>query len=118
MASAKDFVSRVSQIDGVSGCLLIKDNGACLGHTLGDVENYTTLLLDSANFSNEIMEKTGFSYCRHISFQRSCDKNFYIFPINNYFLGVLLNADCSEVKLLDQVAKLVNRVSIGGATVV
>ncbi len=118
MATAKDFVARVSQIDGVAGCLLIKDNGACLGDTLGDVENYTALLLDSIAGSNEIMEKTGFSYCRHISFQRNCEENFYIFPIGHYLLGVLLHPDNSEPVMIEQVSLLINRVSIGGSAVV
>lgn len=117
MATAKDFVSRVDQIDGVAGCLLIKENGASLGQTLDDVDTYSSLLLNSVELSNEVMEKTGFSYCRHISFQRSNDENFYIFPIRNYLLGVLLNADCSEPVMLEQVAQLINRVSVGGSVV-
>jgi hypothetical protein len=117
MATAKDFVARVDQVDGVTGCLLIKENGVSLGQTLDDVDTYTSLLLDSVKLSNEVMEKTGFSYCRHISFQRSSEESFYIFPIKNYLLGVLLNADCSEPVMLEQVARLINRVSVGGSVV-
>ncbi len=117
MATAKDFVARVDQIDGVAGCLLIKDNGASLGHTLDDVESYTALLLDSHNLSAEVMEKMGFSYCRHLSFQRANNENFYVFPIRNYLLGVLLDADCSELVMVERVAQLINRVSVGGSVV-
>lgn len=117
MATAKDFVAKIDQVEGVAGCLLIKNNGTSLGQTLDNVEGYTTLLLDSANLSNQIMENIGFSYCRHISFQRSNDESFYIFPISNYLLGVVLNADCSEHAMLEHVSQLINRVSVGGSAV-
>ena len=118
MATAKDFVSKVDQVEGVAGCLLIKNNGITLGQTLPDGEAYKTLLLDSTHVSSQIMEDIGFSYCRHISFQRGNDESFYVFPISNYLLGVALNADCSEHAMLEQVSRLINRVSVGGASVV
>ena len=117
MATAKDFVARIDQIDGVAGCLLIKENGSSLGQTLDDIDTYTALLLDSFKSSNEVMEKIGFSYCRHISFQRSNDESFYVFPISHYLLGVLLNSDGSEPLMLEQVSQLINRVSVGGSVV-
>jgi len=117
MATAKDFVTKIDQIEGVAGCLLIKNDGTSLGQTLDDIEGYTTLLMDYAYLSNPIMENLGFSYCRHISFQRSNDENFYIFPISNYLLGVVLNTDCSEYAMLERVSQLINRVSVGGSAV-
>ena len=45
MATAKEFVARVNKIDGVSGCLLIRDDGALLGQAIDDPEIYSTLLV-------------------------------------------------------------------------
>jgi len=118
MATAKDFVARIDQIDGVNGCLLIKDGGSCLGQTLDNIDAYADLIQDSVKLANDIMEKNGFSFCRNICFQRGDNGSFYIFPIRNYFLGVLLDADCSRSTILERVYQLINRVSVAGSVVV
>ena len=115
MATAKDFVGRINQIDGVAGCVLIKDDGVLLGQTLDDPEVYSTLLQVSAGLSNEIMDKVGFSYCRYLSFNRINNQNFYVFPIDNYLLGIVQQADCSVAAMLEIVNQLIGRVSTGGA---
>ena len=118
MATAKDFIARVDQLDGVTGCLLIRANGSCIGQTLEGIDAYTALIQESVKLSNDIMDKNGFSFCRNISFQRGDNGIFYIFPIKNYFLGVLLNADCSRSTILERVYRLINRVSVAGTVVV
>ena len=118
MATAKDFITRVDQIDGVNGCLLIRANGSCIGQTLEDIDAYTVLIQDSVKLSDDIMEKNGFSFCRNISFRRGDNGSFYVFPIKNYFLGVLLDADCSKSTILERVYQLINRVSVAGSVVV
>lgn len=111
MATAKDFVARINRVDGVAGCLLIKDDGVLLGQTLEDPEVYSTLMLISGGQADDIMHKIGFSYCRHLSFSRLNNRHFYVFPINNYLLGVVQRSDCYVPDMLDAVYRLIGRVS-------
>lgn len=111
MATAKDFVDRINQIDGVAGCLLVKDDGVLLAQTLDGPEVYSTLLQVSAGLSADIMDKVGFSYCRYLSFNRSNNQNFYAFPIDNYLLGIVQQEDCSAAAMLEMVYRLIDRVS-------
>ncbi len=111
MATAKDFVGRVSKIDGVAGCLLVKDDGVLLGQTLDDPEVYSTLMLISAGQANEVMGKIGFSYCRHLSFSRVNNRHFYVFPIDKYLLGVVQRTDCYVPDMLEAIYRLIGRVS-------
>ncbi len=111
MATAKEFVARVNSIDGVSGCLLVRNDGVLLGQTIDDPEVYSTLMLISAGLSRGIMEKAGFSYCRHLSFSRNCKRNFYVFPIDKYLLGVVQRTDAYLPDMLEAVYRLVGRVS-------
>lgn len=115
MATAEDFIGRIDQIDGVAGCLLIRDDGAVLGQTVDDPELYSTLLQMSSQASSEIMTNTGFSYCRYLSFNRFNMQNFYVFPIDKYLLGIVQQADCSVAAMLERVYQLIGRVSTGGA---
>ncbi|WP_321369128.1 hypothetical protein [uncultured Desulfuromusa sp.] len=114
MATAIDFVERVHQVDGVAGCVLVKDDGKLLGNTLDDSEVYSTLLQVTSGISGDIMSNVGFSYCRYICFNRHNMQNFYVFPIDNYLLGVVQEANCSVSPMLDRVYQLVGRVSTGG----
>ena len=115
MATAKDFVGRIDQIDGVAGCLLVKNDGALLGRTVDDPEVYSALLQISAGLSADIMERIGFSYCRYVSFNRTNNQNFYVFPINSYLLGVVQNENCSVATMLETVYQFIDKVSAGAA---
>lgn len=115
MATAKDFVDRISQIDGVAGCLLVRDDGLVLGQTLDDPEVYSTLMQISSGLSENIMSNVGFSHCQYLSFNRTNMQNFYIFPIDKYLLGVVQQENSSLSFLLEKVFQLIGRVSTGGS---
>ena len=111
MATAVDFVDRVNQINGVAGCVLVKNDGTLLGKTLDDSEVYSTLLQVTSGLSGDIMSNVGFSYCRYVSFNRPNMQNFYVFPIEKYLLGVVQQPDCSVAAMLEKVYHLIGRVS-------
>jgi hypothetical protein len=115
MATAREFVARIDAIDGVSGCLLVRDDGVLLGQTLDDPEVFSTLLVISNNLSREVMEKVGFSYCQHVSFSRSSKRNFYLFPIDRYLLGVVQRTDSYVPDMLEAVYRLIGRVTTGNS---
>ena len=75
MATAQDFISRISKIKGVESCLLVKNDGTRIGNTCrsDDPEIYADLMLISNTLADDITAKTGFSRCRHLSF--SCQGN-------------------------------------------
>lgn len=111
MATAKEFVVRISKIDGVAGCLLVRNDGVLIGQILDDPEVYSTLMMISGSLGREVMDKAGFSYCRHISFGRRGKRHFYVFPIDKYLLGVEQHTDCDVPDMLEAVSRLLSRVS-------
>lgn len=111
MATAEDFVNRISQVDGIDGCLLVKQDGLVLGKTFSDAEMYAELMIDAGPKAIAVMESLGFSYCRHLCFNCGDNRHFYLFPINKYLLGVVQRADCDISQMLDQVYRLISRVS-------
>lgn len=111
MATAKDFVARISQIDGIAGCLLVKKDGVVLGKTVQAQEPYAALMIEAEQQAVEIMNSIGFIYCRHLCFNRENGCHFYLFPIDNYLLGVIQRIDCDVPEMLDSVYNLVSRVS-------
>lgn len=115
MATAKEFIARIDKIDGVGGCLLVRNDGVLLGQTIDDPEVYSTLLVISGSLSQAIMEKTGFSYCRHLNFSLTSKQNFYVFPIDKYLLGVVQRTDSYVPDMLEAVYRLIGRVTTGNS---
>ena len=117
MATAKEFVARISDVDGVAGCLLTRAEGELLGSSLEDPDLYTPLMSLAATMAQGVMDKIGFSYCRYLAFNRAGKENFYLFLIDRFYLGVLLEAECYIPDMLQSVLRLIGRVTTGGATV-
>ncbi|HMB16510.1 MAG TPA: roadblock/LC7 domain-containing protein [Pelovirga sp.] len=115
MATAKDFVVRISKVSGVSGCLLIKRDGTLVGRAIEDPENYTILMQISDSLAHDIQGNIGANNCRSVSFGCQGDGNFYVFPIDNYLLGVLAQAGTDHIVMLDEVYRLIGRVTTGSS---
>ena len=113
MATANEFIARISAIEGVEGCLLVRDDGQLLAQSIEDAETYSSLLVISGGYAREIMLKAGFSYCRFLSFRCEGNQNFHVFPIDRYFLGVVQSPDCRLSEMIDNVTQLVSRVIKG-----
>ncbi|MCK4503844.1 MAG: hypothetical protein KAU22_12485 [Desulfuromonadales bacterium] len=113
MANAKDFVDRVSQINGIAGCVLIRKDGTQIAQTLANPKKYSALMQTSNVLSVDIMESMGFGYCCYVSFAQENMDEFYVFSIDNYLLGVVKMSECSLATMLDMVYQLIGRVSTG-----
>jgi hypothetical protein len=115
MATAKDFVVRISKVSGVSGCLLIKRDGTLVGRAIEDPENYTILMQISGSLAHDIQENIGASNCRSVNFGCRSEDSFYVFPIDNYLLGVVAQVGAEQTMMLDEVYRLIGRVTTGNA---
>lgn len=111
MATAKEFIARVSQIDGVSGCVLLREDGQTLGYSLEDPDLYSSLMLMGGKVAQNIMDKVGFSYCRYLSFHREGKEHFYLFRIDHFYLGIVQTGDCYVPDMLQAVMRLISRVT-------
>ncbi len=110
MATIKDFLTRIKNIEGVAGCLLIKSDGSLLGHTINNHENLPSLMVICSNYARDIMAKTGFAHCRSISFNRQNGHNFHMFLFQQYYLGVIQTQDCPLKDMLTKINHLLNLV--------
>lgn len=111
MATAKDFVARVSKVSGVSGCLLIKQDGTLVGRAIEDPENYTILMQISGSLSQDIRDYIGASNCRCVNFGCLGESHFFVFPIDHYLLGVVAQSQEDQGAMLDEIYRLIGRVT-------
>lgn len=111
MATEQDFIQRIDRIEGVAGCLLIRNDGRLLGQTLAGSEKYVNLLVVSARLAAGIKESAGFSCCRYLCFRRADERHFYVFLIDKFLLGIQLDVGCRIADMLTAVLRLISRVS-------
>lgn len=116
MATAKEFVTRITEVDGVSGCVLVREDGEIFGRSLEDPDLYSSLMILGGTSARSIMDKVGFSYCRYLSFCRDGKENFYLFPIDKFYLGVLQTSECYVPDMLQSVLRLIGRVTTGSSS--
>ena len=113
MATAKEFVERVAAVDGIAGCVLVREDGEILGSNFDDPDLYTSLMILGGTSACSIMDKVGFSHCTHLSFNRKGKQHFSLFPIGKYYLGVIQAPDCYVPDMLQAVLRLIGRVTTG-----
>ncbi len=113
MATIKDFLTRIKNIEGVAGCLLIKSDGSLLGHMINDPDKLPPLLIICSNYARDLMEKTGFTHCQSISFNRLGGHNFHMFLFQQYYLGIIQTRDCPQKSMLAKVNHLLSLVKGG-----
>ncbi|PLX97342.1 MAG: hypothetical protein C0622_13295 [Desulfuromonas sp.] len=111
MATAKDFVARIDKIEGVAGCLLMKTDGTLIDQTLEDAATYASLMAAGRKEADSLMRMIGCSDCQHICFGRADSSDFYVFPIENFMLGIVQQTNCDTSDMLDTVYGLIDRVS-------
>ena len=111
MATANEFVARIDEVDGVSGCVLVREDGEILGSNLEDPDLHTSLMILGGTSACGIMDKVGFSHCRYLSFNREGKQHFYLFPIGKFYLGVIQTPDCYVPDMLQAVLRLIGRVT-------
>jgi len=110
MATIKEFLNRVKSIEGVAGCLLIKNDGSLLGHIINDHEKLPPLLVICNNYARDLMTKTGFAHCQSVSLNRQSGQNFHMFFFQQYYLGVMQTPDCPLKDMLTKINHLLSLV--------
>lgn len=115
MATVKEFLTRIKGIDGVDGCLLVGNDGKPLGYMVDTPDKFSPLLTLSMGYAREVMATAGFTHCRLVSFEREQGRNFHIFPMGKYHLGILQASDSPRDKVVKKVNYLLSLVKTGGS---
>lgn len=110
MASAKDFINRIKTVEGVAGCLLVRDDGTMLARTHRFPDEYSTLLILSTQYAENIQGAAGFSYLRFLSFYREGGNHYHIFKFQKFYLGVAQARECDQVKMLNRLDQILGAI--------
>lgn len=109
MASAQDFINRIKKIEGVAGCLLIREDGTTLARTHRFPDEYSTLLILSTQHAESIQAAAGASYTSFLSFHRAGGNHYHVFKFQKFYLGVAQAQECDQIKLLAKLSQILEK---------
>ncbi|MCK5323697.1 MAG: roadblock/LC7 domain-containing protein [Desulfobulbaceae bacterium] len=106
MATLSDF-ARIVEIKGVAHYVLVKNDGTIASHNTEQPESLAKMVLACGLNCDEI-EKARFTY---FVFSLGNRGNYCIFPVGNYYLGVLLQAGIDVDLMVNTIIEFIQGLS-------
>ena len=103
MATIEDFM-QISKVIGVDQYIFIDHKGNIIAHDIKHPERAAIMVFSCGQNSYGI-GKTRLNY---VLFPRENKKNFFIFPIGKYYLGVVKEQSINNLDLTTNIANFLN----------
>jgi len=88
MTKLEIFANRIELVSGVETFVLVRRNGEIVTHNMKTPDDLAAMVTICGIGSNAVMQTIGFSGLRHLSINRIDQRNFLVFYLDRYFLGV------------------------------
>ncbi|MFP4350442.1 MAG: hypothetical protein ACOC3W_03580 [Thermodesulfobacteriota bacterium] len=111
MANLETFAQRVLKIEGVEQFIFIRNDGHILIHNVENPQSLSALTAFTGLSGEALRTVIGTTYFKHLSFSRRSKENFLIFPLNNYFLGILQHAEAYTPDVVQRVNRLIQAIT-------
>lgn len=98
MATIDEF-RRVAEIEGVKSFILVRDDGEIAARNMDEAESIAAMVLRCGRNP----ERIGTARYRYQVFGRKGGEDFFIFPVGNYYLGVIKEREIDSGLLVDGV---------------
>lgn len=98
MATLKEFL-RISKLTGVDQYLIVDHTAKVVAHDIKDPQKLAKIIF-SCGQNCFAIGKTQFKY---LIFSRKNQKNIFIFPVGNYYLGVVKSKTVDNFILADNI---------------
>lgn len=89
MASLQEFESRIMATEGVSGYVLVKQDGNVLSHHLDRHQEVGAMVMLGGLCCKEVVSAMGYQRLKSCVLTLENSTKIYVFPVGRYLLGVL-----------------------------
>ena len=100
MTTLKEFI-QISKLTGVDQYILVDCKGKIAAHDMKNPERVAGMVFSCGRNSFAI----GKALFRYVIFFRKNQKNIFIFPVGNYYLGVVKQTNVNNFVLADNIIK-------------
>ena len=102
MATMGEFL-RITEIEGVKDYILVRNDGEIAARNVSEPEAMARLVLSCGSGP----EKIGTKRYRYQAFRRRGGEDFFIFPLGNYYFGVVKYGDTDGALLVARVLEFI-----------
>jgi len=116
MASAEEFSKGIAAIPGIRSYLLVRKDGLLITHNLVNPEELAAAVVSSGLGAAAVKSSLGGSCFRYLAFARANQEKLLVFPIGNYFIGIVQDAETSAPELAAEVIQYILILTNNGPT--
>jgi hypothetical protein len=95
---------QIAAVTGVDQYIVVDHKGQIVVHDITDPERLAGMVFSCGRNAYAI----GKTQLKYVLFPRKNQKNFFIFPVGNYYLGVIKEHSIDNLVLIDNVATFLN----------
>ena len=103
MTRLEVFANRIELISGVESFVLVRRSGEVVTHTMKSPDDLASMVTICGIATNAVKQTFGFTDFRHLSFNRLGQRNFLLFYLDRYFLGVQQVAGTDAQRLATEI---------------
>ncbi len=108
--SADAFIRGLMTIDGVYGCMLSHRDGRLVGHQVDNPAPLLALMKKCGNCLETLIQEPGFKILQFVRFQSAAQEHFYVFPVQQYYLGITFRGEPDDQALRAEVSSRLDAV--------
>lgn len=100
MVSVEAF-KRIARVKGIKSYILVRNDGNIAAHNIDDIapNPLTTVTLKCGRRCTQLKQ----SDFKCLLFSKKNNENIFIFPVGNYYLGVIKESIIDEIVLIDNI---------------
>lgn len=88
MTKLEVFTNRIESVGGVESFVLVRQSGEIVTHNMKNPDDLASMVTICGIGSNAIKQTIGFSHFKHMMFNRIDQRNFLVFLLDRYLLGI------------------------------
>ena len=107
MTRLEVFANRIELISGVESFVLVRKSGEVVTHNMKNPEDLAAMVTICGIGSGAAMQAIGFSNFRFMMFNRVDQRNFMVFFLDRYFLGIQQIAGADDKQLSSEIYEFI-----------
>ncbi|MDM8536386.1 hypothetical protein QUF70_06500 [Desulfobacterales bacterium HSG17] len=111
MADIQTFADMISKIEGVKNYIFVRNDGRVIVHNTNSPETLSSMVTFAGLSSDAVKSILGTTYFKYFILSRKNGEKIFVFPIINYYLGILQDSKAYTPDVIQKIERFVNAVS-------
>jgi len=111
MADIQTFANLISQIEGVKNYIFVRNDGRIIVHNTDNPETFSSMVTFAGLSSDAVKSILGTTYFKYFILTRKNGEKIIVFPMENYFLGILQDSNAYTPDVIQKTGRFVSAVT-------